>query len=616
MHKPTYNDIKSWLEDRRSQLAALHMEMGHDEVFLEASCRIFDQRMLQYLPGFPKNNLDIMTTSIAVDAVESNASQIWVGDAPVVRVLLPPGSHRNSQHERELADELGQIYTGLLRYINAYRSESPLWQACWHMVSLGMGVLSYAPNYRRRPKHPFKLANGKTRKPRNAAERLQYERYERSMYNSFPYEIRAVHPRTVFFDPYHEPIENVILEEYVSPAAFAHDYPELNLPTTGQAKNALLVTYCSPEWYGQWLDGRPLTGGENGLVPNPTGILWFAFAKYGAGFLNFKGEWEYAIQGALRAGRNAITAYTRSFNINEFIKTLYAFAPIKVTGDSAEREQVVEGLQLGPAAIWETTTGVSIDIQRLPEVPESVWREYPILIDQLEQRFGLQLKRGAPGPSGEPAQLYRTRLTQGQSHLRQAKLSFQQMLEKMLMDLTWIQKHELGEPLNIITPTGVIKLDPERIPLGAQLVVDSTPPTEEQKAFRLQTLIQMSGVTPRAVSQDRLLEAQDVEDKELEKARILADEVASTDGFRGMVLQMTQQALQARGLLPVEPQPPSQNGATVPQKQSEEPTVTGGGFALPNMREAGPPLGSEADINEQVGRFVNPAPRVTLPPLS
>ena len=610
----TWNLVSAKLEARRIEFQALHVEMEHDDIFLEAASVMHDQRMLDYLHGFPAGFM-VRTPSLALDAVEVNTAQIMVGDAFNVKVLLPPGRHRGpekEQKEREEADKLGKQFTALLRYINSYSSTSPFWGANWHMNALGMGCIAYPLNRKRWPKNPFKLSGGGVRKPQNPQEEERLERYARERFGAFPYRIEPIHPRRVFFDPYHDPVDDVILEELVAPAAYAEDYPHLGISPTNTTRNAKLVTFCSRDEYGLWLDGRPLLtkkdkANDDGIARNPTGIVWYKFCRYGAGWSNYKGDWEHAIQGILRAGRNVITSYTQNFNIQEFIKTLYAFRPLLVTGPDVDQAKAqAKDWRLTPAATWFKDKNLTVDLLQLPDVAEVVWQQHPQLLDMLEQRFGIRAMRGVP--EDEPTGSLKTRLEQGKSHLRQGKLSFEQMVEGILLDIVYIQKQQIGEALVLPSPTGVTTIDPDDIPQGIQLVVEPAPPTPQERAFKIQELLQLAGAVPRAASRKRLIEVQeDISDIDEEVAQIMADEVEEGTQFKDAVWLRTQQKLMERGLLP-QPTLPLEDAPTNGARPVE--AVGAGGFRSPGQQPEPVAVDSAETVNADAARFLN------LPPMT
>ena len=557
----THAEVIEMLESRRTTFAALHEQMRIDELFLLA-CAVIDtfgvNAIADYLSNFP-DGFPIKVPSLLVDAVERQVNLLLVGETPIVDVLLPPNLHigpDKEQRMRDDRDELKRILRALLSYIESYSAESPLRPAAFHLIALGMCVIAYPISRDRWPEHPFKVrgtpAAGQpylTKAPRNPKEEQRLKRWERSRLGALPFDVHAVHPMTAFFDPYNEPMEDMIEEQYVDAAAFAKRYPQLELSPRGSGTNdSKLVIYCSADWWGMWLDGIPFLKGKNvnedGMAENTTGVLWYKMAYGGHGYLSHKREWVYRIQGLVRGARDEMRSLITDFNAQEHLKSNYLFPPVDilVTGDEGVEE--AERYHQGVASKWIHTDAAKIIREEIRQFPQGFFTMESLTRGLFEGHTGSNVL-GGNWEGQETLGGIQSRQGLAKGGVRSPKQSMEQALQGMLSDMVYMQTlPELGEPLWLPTVKGYETLKPDRIPPATRFVVELSPPTPEDRQRQLQA--DLLRVEAGTLSQRTVMERDpDIEDVDEEMVRVDSDRVMRQGDTLKLVSEAATQKFQA-----------------------------------------------------------------------
>ena len=610
MERPTKTQVFHWHADRQRVYARMHREMEIDEDFLLGTSVYGEayggnDRISRYLRrGFPAD-YRFTIPPIAKDAVDIGINNILVGETATVKVSLPLTSRRSDQKLQDDAKDLEDTYQDLLYYLDTY-SQEPFLRACvtWGLA-LGMAAFKYPLAWRRWPEYPLgELSGGGRRKPANAKQRDEVARYQRKWQQAQPIAMQALHPLTLFPDPYHDPSEDYIERVTVRREAFT-DY-EFDGAKEG---DAVATYYCSPEWYGVWLDDQPLLGAKehavDGIAPNPTGICWYGHVWAGFGTKDKKGAFEYLGKGILRDGRDIIVAYLRARNRLMAVGALYSFPPIDV--DAPTKQQATEEgseFSLTPGAIWPHSTGVHAKIVDMGNISPFIIEEYNQAKAELEVHFGPDILRGVRSP-GETAAGQRSRTSMALAPYKVLRQNLQQLVASALMNITHMVKVELRQPMNIIGRSTTRVLDPKNIPDDHMATVNFAPPTDEEEAQELEQKNQKMQLG--VMSQERYLESEKLDDPDEERARLLADEITKTPAYLQVLTDAaTQQLQQALGLPPpAQPAAPPQ-----PDQGFQQPEAQPGGFPLPGEQPMPPALGSPADMARQNG-----ASRAQIPQL-
>ena len=594
----TYDQVVEMLESRRTTFGPLHEQMRIDELFFLA-CALIDtygtNAIADYLSNFP-DGFPIKVPSLMVDAVERQVNLLLVGETPIVDVLLPPNLHigpDKEQRMRDDRDELRRILRALLSYIESYSAESPFRPAAMHLIALGMCVIAYPISRDRWPEHPFKVRGTPeagqpylTRAPRNPKEEQRLKRWERSRLGALPFDVHAIHPMTAFFDPYNEPMEDMIEEQYVDAAAFAKRYPKLELSPRGNgSNNSILVTYCSDGWWGMWLDGQSLLKGKNvnedGVAENTTGVLWYKMAYSGHGYLSHKREWVYRIQGLVRGARDELTAIISDFNAQSHAKLNYLFPPEEFVAKTDEAAEEAKTYRKGVGSTWVHGEDVTKVRQEILQIPNWFFSSESLTRGLFEGHTGSNVL-GGNWEGQETLGGIQSRQGLAKGGVRAAKQSLEQALQGMLSDMVYMQTlPELGEPLWLPTVKGYEALKPDRIPPATRFVVEISPPTPDERQQQLQA--DLLRVEAGTLSQRTVMERDpDIEDVDEEMVRVDSDRVMRQGDTLKLVSEAATQKFQAwvsgqkNGVAEVGPAPPElQPAQTAPTTTVTRPPQNG-----------------------------------------
>ena len=484
------------LEERRSIFNTMHTAMDRDEEWFDAGTSdVAKARVTQYLKGLPKR-YESKLIPLAYLGVMVGVNQVHVGESVEVRWRIPEGRYEEEVRKAREA-KMNRWLRGLIYTMDTFSVDSVLRQLVIHLIGLGMGCLSYSIAYDRWPEPPFGyIGRGKDRRPREPRpdrpkDREKYERWQRERARSFPFNVESVHPLNLFFDPHHAVPQDFIREERISRSSLQDIVPEMGTqqPAGDDAKTVRRITYVSSEWIGQWVDEMPILRGKDvidGVAPNHAGLPLHRMAFGGFGSQVKSGDFASKGKGIIRDGRDLIIMKTVLLNTLERMRGVIAFPPLQVKGDDpASRHQVAEKITYGPGEILESPDDVTI--QEFPEikVPAVVFQQMDQVDALLETHFGPQILRGQGQPQ-ETAQGQRNRFTIATSIYRAAQQAAQQVTAAVLMDLAYLVKYELREqcPVMYGLDGSVVSVGPDDIDDGAMAMVDFSPPTEDEKAFR------------------------------------------------------------------------------------------------------------------------------------
>lgn len=558
---------------RRNLLAPLHREMSIDDDFILAPSRWNDRRLMQYFHGVPAE-AKLKLLSLASDIVEIGLNQYIIGEHPSVKVLLPRGSHRSDKREDEHVRDLQQALDALLWQIDTYSTQKPMKTVGQHALGLGLGVLAYPLVWSRWGDHPMKLKDGTFRKPEEswgAKERKVVGDYEQRQQNNLIWDVHAEHPRRVFFDLHHDPPEDVILETAVLPGIYLERYPHLQ-NINSRAKTATLKVFCSRDEYGLWLNNQSLLTKKDGVntegfAKNRTGILWYRMAEGGFGYQAYENEWQYRIQGVVRAIRPVIVSKMISFNIIDIVRQVYGIPPIGVEAETlTEAIEAAGRIEFGMGAVWPHTARERQHKLDLPELPKAVFDQLSLSDDAIEMHAWPEVLKGVPLSGGETATGGAQRLSQGKASLRVAGRNLAQVWEGALMDICHMVKYEIKEPITLFSEqAGLISLDPDDIVDGMRITINLAPATAEEKAFqrREELVLLDKGLRSRETI---LIDDPDVLDPEEEMARILSDRAMESEAVVAAIAQeATQHVLGGTQSPAGAPAQPSGNGAASPE---------------------------------------------------
>ena len=561
----TFQEIKTELRERRTTFSQMHTEMGHDETFLNATSRWRSNDMDQYVPDIPKGKR-LKIPPIAKDAVDIQLNQVMVGETVGITVLLPPGVHRDPRLMQRRKEDLEKKLQALAWAIDTSKTESPLRQFMFDAIGLGLGVISHATAWDRWKPDPFLLKNGKTREQRNARERAVYRKWETGRQRTIPWDVKAVSPRRCFFDPWHDPPEDVIVEEKVSMRSYAARYPHLP-QLQREDRLGALITFCSADEYGLWLEDVPLLTKKekaqpDGVAENTSGIMWYKFAWSGFGHTSFDGQWAHRGKGILREARDVIAMYTAAINQMEVIRGVYAFPPLDAEGQTQQQAaEETAGMMWGPGQIFPHSRDVKIKAFDIPEIPQAVFQSIEQHRNFLEIHFGPEILRGVYA-ADTTATAQERRLAQAKTPLRPAQNSGEQAYAALLMDICYTITEEEERIGTLVLPDragGIVELGVKDMIPGMRIVVDFAPPGLEDKARRQAE--RYDKLRLKIMSRRTVMGSDDeIDDVDEELADIDSDALMETNPVLELegqaVVEQVQRELQAAGKLQPVPEPP------------------------------------------------------------
>ncbi len=614
---PTQAGLLALLQEYRQVYDAMRQEMRIDQDFLNWSS-IWNSNLAQlYLTGFPRN-YPIKAYPIAQIGVQNAVNNVMTGETAQVTAALPTGLHRDPMVAQQHTERIEAAAQAMLWTIDTQSTESPLRDMLAQGYGLGFGCLSYQIMWERIPKQPD---HGKTTRK----EKEAWAEYERKRQNYFPFDVRSLHPLNVLPCPDDDPPSDYFVEEEISVRAAAREYPHLaeKLGQNGKLREAAgssamvkRVVYCSKDWYAIYVDGEAALTAEDGaddqgVMPNTTGVLWYALAWSGFGMQDDKRRMEYRGRGMVRDARNVIASFVSNRNIIDAVRGIAGFPQMEAIGPTKEQaEEETADFAFGPAKMFAHSADIKIQPLNLPQIPQYVFQGLEQDRAMLEMLMGPEVLRGIP-LNGETASGQRTRKAAANSPFRALKKNAEQAVAKMLQDMFYLIKNELAEPLTLWMKGQGVVLDPKDIENGSQFFVEFSPPSDEEKAQQLQEGIQRK--KEGGISQRRFMsEYNDIDDPDQEMAQIASEQVLQQPPMQQWMAQQVQQRADERiqqlkgpqAAAPAQPAAPSTAPAQPQQPgQAQQPPPPGpGGFPLPGEQPAPPVLGGPQDA----GAFPQP----------
>lgn len=535
--RPTFGDVQEWLSERHTILDPAYKAMADDEDWFDAGTDDNARaRVAALIPGLPKApHWKTQLIPLAYLGTMVGVNEVYVGETIEVRWHIPetifdedgtvlegPGYTEQERKQRERV--VSRWLTAIVNVIDTYGTDSIVREEVTKLIGLGMGAVSYSIAYDRYPEPPFGYARGKKRKekePRadaSEADKKKWEDYRRAKARTFPFELVPIHPTTLFFDPHHQIPYDYIREEKITRSA-AEKYPEwagAQLGSEESSSNATndvtRITYVSPKWRGQWLGGVSITKASagydvvDGITANTSGLPLHRMAFGGFGSNNRSGSFTSKAKGIIRDGRDLIAMKIEALNKVHRIEGVTAFPPLQVVGpDPIIRAALEEKLNYGSGEVLSMPDGYSI--KEFPEIkiPQSLFQQNDMVDQLLEQHFGPKIQRGAAQP-GETYRGQQSRQSIAAAIYSSARQAGQQMFAAVLTDLLALVKYELRERCPVMGgDSSVVSITPDDIDDGGWAVVDFTPATEEEKAFKREGLTKdmaNGAITPQEFAEE------------------------------------------------------------------------------------------------------------------
>jgi|SRR3990167_7414723 len=525
--RPDFTWVKDQLEERRSLLAAMHTEQGECEDWFDAgTSEAAVAKIRTKLRGLPKKGwatryipIPYLGVMVGANQVHNGASidSLWrlpVIDGYEYRDPKDP-SKSSEQVRKERERKVGRWIKAATYVMDTFTPDGLVRELVIKLIALGEGCVTYSVNYDQWPDPPFGWV--KNSHPRRAKEpradrkkdQAAFRQWQNKRARAFPFTVQNVHPTVVFFDP-HNPIPyDYIREEKIKRGEAERLVPELaTRQQSGAGEDCTRVTYVSCEWIGQWIDGEPLykdgDGWLNGVKVNTSGLPLHRMAFGGFGSTNRTGDFVTKGQGIISQGRHLIAEKIVLMNQMSRIIGLSAFQPLGLKdGTPEERAKLQQEMTYEPG---ETVDLGDVTVVPFPEIkiPNSILQQIEMVDRQLEKVFGPDLMEGQRAP-GETLGGQRNRYSLASAVYRAAEQAARQLMAAVIVDLLHLIKYELREEVPAMGGDGTIpSIGPDDIDDGGMALLDFSPPTEEDKAFKEESVLKKLNIiiTPEEAAEE------------------------------------------------------------------------------------------------------------------
>lgn len=557
--------------EAKRELAPAHDEIRIDFAYFHSAVTFWRTQLAAYIAKseyFPEGFI-LKTPPLAKFGVERAVNNVMTGAIPIPTVQYP--SYEEAEPEDEAggprsksaqARRLEQAFYGILSHIARTKGQNPLRDMMTKLFAVGIGILAYPMDRHTYPDPPFGVdGKGNPRLGRNTpANREKLRQWKMQRERGLPWSVRSVNPLNCYFDPFNDPPEWVIEERKVNGRVLAAQYgKEAEFGHREQSWTGTLKEFCSPEYYGVFLDNKPLLDGKDGadlegFAPNPVGKLWYEFAWAGMGDEQEHAEMVYRMQGLIRPNRPAVDMLITAINVLEAIRRVNAFPtigfePMNPNGRAEDMStKEIEDFRVTNSTwvhkVWKQ------HLLELPQVPEALMRDFVEGEKLFEMGFGPDVLSGKWRDETASGQL--VRLEQARAPLLPGKASGEQAVANMLTNMALQTRDQIGERMErwakIQGRNMRVRLDPKDIHDDMMVEVDFTPPTQQERTARYQLL--EGKYKAGAISLRRFVAQDDsqIVDIEDEIAEIMADAVMKDPKF---VESIMQQAMPQ----PISPQP-------------------------------------------------------------
>ena len=598
--RPTQADVFAWKEQRKRVLGPMHDRMRVADEWLHADEQ--PSPIVKYINrGVPAgHNWSVFPYAWTV--LNRGVNQVHTAEVPQVTYELPAEYKRRYKNAADDEKACQQALQSIIYRAVTGSTENPFLDGLHQQLGLGQGCLSYHFDYDRLPKRPDH-AKG------TPEEEEAWETWERLRAEVLPWRIESLHPTWVLPDIHNDPPQDFIIERPVSLADMAERFPKLGLDSTtaggsGSEPTAKYVEYVSREWYGCWVNAMPVTevegADEDGIAPNTLGHVWYSNFWSGLGKKDEFGSWNRRGVGMIQRGISEFAGLTFDDNWLDIIKRSY-MPKYLAKGPTAElAAEATADIDPLSGAVAALPDGISFGPMDGPEVPEALIQDKRDRQQRIEQLYGPGLLSGTY--HSEPASKMAARMEAARGPYRVPKKNIEQAVATMLGDILWDIKHEpdLADGYHGSYEQGkgqdrrryAVYLKPSQIHPGGKITVDFSPPTPEDKAFKVEDA--RAKQEYHWISAETAMKAgAEVEDTVEEMAQIMADQVMATPEFIGFQTQIAIQALQSQYGAPMAPAAQMGPAGAADAGMGLEPLPPG----VP--QEPGPPLGSDLAAMEQ-----------------
>ena len=415
--KATIMALKTDYEQTQSRF---RVQAEVDDNFIEATTEWLSDLLKLYIDGFPEG-FRLKALPLAWLYVENAKDSVMAGEIPEVTASLQLEDDADPSDELERRRKVTeQFYRAFLTEVATRTTNNPFSELLRKQYGPGMGVLSF----------PWDEAVWQNR------EKLQ---------DIFPWRVETIDPRNIWPDPHHDPPRDYIIEDDLPNTVAKERYPDLNLPEVGRVKRLI---YCSEFEYAVYIDDEPVLGGEDGVVDNPLGMLWYEMALSGLGQQRADRDPVTLWKGLVRGVRGIISMITTNYNIVEANKFQESFGTIQVEAETVdEAQEVWDKLTIGPQEGVPTRLGVRIHRIFQESIGQGTIWEQQELTRWAEILMGGQLQSGNYREQTASGLAQRVSLQQGP--YQSAKVSNEQAIANMLRKVTRYYKTHIAEAFSL-----------------------------------------------------------------------------------------------------------------------------------------------------------------------
>lgn len=412
----TVEQIKAKRVRYERKEALFRAECKIDQDFLHSTLEWRKELLAAYIDGFPIGYV-IKAIPYAKIAVESAKNTAMAGEIPDVHDSLslaedeePTTAQKRDLKETQLFDEM------FLTEVALRTSSNPFAELLRKEYGLGPGILAFQ----------------------------WLEKVWKDDAAAWAWLVEVVHPRNIWPDPFHNPPQDYITEDKIETSVARELYPDLEL---GDGDEVTRLIYCSEHDYYVEVNGQAVfKDGEDGVVPNPMGVLWYELALSGLGELLEDGDPVSLWQGLVRPLREAIAMKVTNINLREAPKFKEVFSPLQFEAETEEEATAIANrFAVKPLAKLATRIGVVIHPIFTATDDRSVSKEDDELDRLMEIMMGTQLQSGNYNQDRTASGLAQ-RVSLQQAPYESGKVAAEQAIANMLRKVRQFYKTRYGDP--------------------------------------------------------------------------------------------------------------------------------------------------------------------------
>ena len=449
--------IEAKKSDYEAIQAAFHAEAKIDQDFIHADTQWRSNLLAAYISGFPKGFVH-KGIPIARMAVEAAKNTVMAGEVPDVSVSLRLEEGQEPSEAMERRRKRTELFAKAFLYESAMRSSTnPYSELLRKEYGLGPGILSF----------PW--------------DESLWPEDEEAQKEAWGWRIEVIHPANILPDPYNDPPQDYIIADEIPRSVARERYPELDWSQEEITGKVTRLAYCSEEYYAVYIGGQAVLGGDDGVVENPMGMLWYELALSGLGEYNETSDPVYLWQGLVRPLRGVISMIITNYNIIEAVKWQESFGPKHVTGPTEDdAKDAAKRLEWSPLHLWYTGPNYSVENVFEGASNKSMIWENTELQRWIEILIGPQILSG--NYQENTASGLAQRVSLQQAPFQAGKVAAEQAIANMLRKVMRFYKTQIGK-FHLRYQGELLPFNPDDLLDTADITVDLKPVTAADRAL-------------------------------------------------------------------------------------------------------------------------------------